>query len=103
MMEQILDNDGNVVLDLGFTTKAQRSTFVERAKRLGVAAEVHYLEAPTTLRRKRVERRNREKDPRVFSFEVTRQMFDFMEPRFERPSAEEMQNGKRIEIVESPD
>jgi len=97
---QILQTGGNVVLDLGFTTQAQRTAFLQKASGVGVAAEVHYLDAPEELRRTRVQRRNKTKDPRVYSFEVTKQMFDFMEPRFERPTATELRHGKRIESIE---
>lgn len=94
--QQILKLDGNVILDLGFTTQAQRREFADRARELDIEAEVHYLDAPAALRRTRVERRNREKDPAVYSFEVTDFMFDFMEPRFEVPSAEELRSGCTI-------
>ena len=80
-------------MDLGFTTKDQRAVFVERAKALGINAEVHYLDAPADVRRKRVEKRNNEKDPTVYSFDVDDMMFDFMEPRFEIPDAEELKYG----------
>ena len=43
--EQILSLSGDVVLDLGFTTKAQRNIFSDRAKSLGVKSEIHYLDA----------------------------------------------------------
>ena len=91
--EQILAIDGNVILDLGFTTKEQRELFSQRAAKLGIDAEVHYLDAPTDIRRKRVEKRNAEKDPDVYAFEVTEMMFDFMEPRFEIPDEDELKNG----------
>lgn len=99
--EQILGNKGNVVLDLGFTTKEQRKTFVDRAKRLGIYAEVHYLNAPTSVRRQRVAKRNAEKDPKIYSFKVTDQMFEFMEPRFEHPDRDELKNGIKIDTTEN--
>jgi len=95
--EQILAVRGNVVLDLGFTEKAQRERFAAPARALGIVPEVHHLDAPADVRMNRVDRRNREKDPAVYSFDVTRAMFDFMEPRFEVPDDEEMENGRRIE------
>jgi predicted kinase len=91
--EQILTLDGNVVLDLGFTTKEQRDVFSNRAKELGINAEIHYLDAPKDIRKKRVEKRNLEKDPTVYAFEVTDMMFNFMEPKFEAPSQEELKHG----------
>ena len=91
--EQILTLDGNVVLDLGFTTKEQRDVFSNRAKKLGINAEIHYLDAPKDIRKKRIEKRNLEKDPSVYAFEVTDMMFNFMEPKFEVPSQEELKHG----------
>lgn len=96
--QQILKNKGNVILDLGFTTKPQRDTFVEKSKKIGVPCEIHYLEVTTEVRRQRVKKRNSEKDPDVYAFEVTDQMFDFMEPRFEIPDHLELKGGKKIEI-----
>ena len=98
--EQILRNNGNVVLDLGFTTKAQRNTFIDHALKLGITAEVHYLDAPEEVRRQRVTKRNSEKDLQVYSFKVTDEMFDFMEPRFEVPDNDELLNGVKIDVGE---
>lgn len=94
--EQILILDGNVVLDLGFTTKAQRGHFAERARDVGFKPELHYLDAPKAVRKRRIERRNAEKDPAVYAFEVTDMMFNFMEPRFEVPDEDEMRDGCRV-------
>jgi len=94
--EQILNLDGNVVLDLGFTTKEQRGYFFGLAEKLGIAAELYYLNAPKEVRKKRVEKRNSEKDPGVYAFEVTDFMFDFMEPRYEAPDEQELANGRSI-------
>ncbi len=95
--EQILRLDGKVVLDLGFTSREQRMYFAKQAKGLDINAEIHYLNAPSHLRMKRVEQRNKEKDPAVYAFEVTRMMFEFMEPRFEKPNAEELEFGAVID------
>ena len=94
--EQILTINGNVVLDLGFTTKSQRDIFSERAKELGIDSEIHYLDASKDVRRKRIEKRNIEKDPNVYAFEVTDVMFNFMEPKFEVPNQEELKNGCKV-------
>lgn len=96
--EQVLALNGNVVLDLGFTTKAQREIFSDRAKKLSINPEIHYLDAPKDTRKKRVEKRNTEKDPSVYSFEVNSMMFNFMEPKFEIPDREELKNGCKINI-----
>ena len=94
--EQILALSGNVVLDLGFTTKAQRDFFSTRSTKLSVNSEIHYLYAHKDTRKQRVDKRNLEKDPAVYTFEVTDMMFDFMEPRFEAPDKEELKNGCKV-------
>ena len=98
--EQVLARGGNVVLDLGFTTRAQRRVFVERATLAGVPADIHYLDAPSEVRRRRVASRNAQKDPRVYAFDVTDPMFAFMEPRFEVPDESELADGKLVAIAD---
>ncbi len=97
--EQILALRGNVILDLGFTEKRQRDRFSDLARTLGIVSEVHYLDAPLDVRMKRVNRRNIEKDPEVYAFDVTELMFDFMEPKFEAPDEEELENGRLINAL----
>lgn len=96
--EQILSLGGNVILDLGFSTKAQRSVFSARAKVLNIFSEIHYLDAPKDIRKKRIEKRNADKDPSVYAFEVTDVMFNFMEPHFEIPDHQELKNGCKVNI-----
>ncbi|PCJ46492.1 MAG: hypothetical protein COA99_02745 [Moraxellaceae bacterium] len=96
--EQILAINGNVILDLGFTTKAQREIFSNRARELDIHAEVHYLDAPKGIRKQRVDKRNSEKDPAVYAFEVTDMMFNFMESKFEIPDQEELINGCTVNV-----
>jgi predicted kinase len=96
MSEQILALGGVVVLDLGFTTKAQRSMFVGLADSIGANSEIHCLSAPVDIRRARIKQRNIDKDPNLYSFEVTDFMFDFMEPKFEIPDESELHDGQEI-------
>lgn len=91
--KQILMLGGNVILDLGFSQKAQRRLFMARAEGVGVTPEVHYLDVPQEIRRQRVKQRNVDRPPDLYAFEVTDAMFDFMEPRFEAPDAEELAGG----------
>lgn len=95
--EQVLLLGGSVVLDLGFTEKKQRKIFSEKGSLLSINTEVHYLDAPLEVRKLRVEKRNAEKDPSVYTFDVTEFMFEFMEPRFEKPDAEELSFGLAID------
>ncbi|MEM7282604.1 MAG: ATP-binding protein [Pseudomonadota bacterium] len=96
LCQQILELDGNVILDLGFTTGEQRAYFVSKGEMLSFDAEIHFLDADVNTRRQRVKQRNTDKDPELYSFEVTDMMFDFIEPRFEAPSAEELKKGCTI-------
>lgn len=91
--KQILKLNGNVILDLGFTTKAQRDIFTSKASEIGVKSELHFLDVPRELRKKRVAERNANKDPELYAFEVTDMMFNFMEPKFQKPAEDELLNG----------
>jgi predicted kinase len=78
----------DAVLDLGFTQRAQRREWLEKAKAAGVECVLHVLEVDAEVRWERVLERNRGVSG-TYSFEVTREMFEFMEERWEAPSAEE--------------
>ncbi|HBN15944.1 MAG: hypothetical protein CMQ46_11790 [Gammaproteobacteria bacterium] len=95
--EQVLQSGGSVIWDLGFAEKSQRDLFVGLAKGIGAAPEIHYLDAPVAQRKERVRMRNINKDPKLYSFEVSTFMFEFMEPKFEVPAENELQSGKKIE------
>ena len=97
-IKQILAINGNVILDLGFTTKAQRDVFANRAREVGREPEIHDVDAAKDTRKHRVDKRNTEKDPSVYAFEVTDMMFNFMEPRFEVPDKEELKHGRKIDV-----
>ena len=78
----------DAVLDLGFTLKAQRMEWLEKARAAGVGCVLHVLEVDAEVRWERVEGRNLGLSG-TYSFEVTREMFEFMEARWEAPSVEE--------------
>lgn len=88
--------DGNVVLDLGFTTKVQRGVFSNRGAELKINAEIHYFDAPLDIRKQCVETRNQEKDLSVYAFEVTDMMFSFMESKFEISDHVELRHGLKV-------
>jgi predicted kinase len=94
--EQILKLNGNVILDLGFTRRKYRDRFKELSKRVNVDAEIHYLQAAIAIRKQRVKQRNADKNPSLYSFEITDFMFDFMEGKFEPPVVSELVNGRTI-------
>lgn len=94
--EQILQLKGKVILDLGFTTQKHLDRFKALSKAVGVEAEIHYLQAAIAVRKQRVKQRNADKDPSLYSFEITDFMFDFMEGKFEPPADAELINGRTI-------
>ena len=51
------------------------------------------MEVQKEVRKKRVEKRNTEKDPAVYVFQVTDMMFNVMAPRFEALNEEELNFG----------
>ncbi len=89
---QVLKSDSSVILDLGFTTKDQRRVFHRWAEDMNITPELHYLKASRKLRKLRVAKRNREKDPNLYAFEMTDTIFNFMEPKFEVPDTKELSN-----------
>jgi predicted kinase len=87
--KDVAKNGSNVVLDLGFMKVKNRLEFSNLAKEAGLTVQLHYVTAPLELRRARVLARNTDKGE-TFSFEVTPQMFDFMEGQFEPPTGAEL-------------
>ena len=86
---EIVRTGGTVVLDLGFMKVKSRSAFLSQAAANRHPAQLHFVNAPHDVRRKRVLARNVVKGE-TFSFEVTAPMFDFMEREFEPPTDQEL-------------
>lgn len=89
MAVQLAATGVSAVLDLGFTQREHRLAWLERAKAAGVSAQLEVVEVPAEVRWARVQERNRGASA-TFSFEVTREMFDMMEARWEMPDATEL-------------
>lgn len=87
----IAHNGGNVILDLGFMKQQDRTRFIYLAQEQQLLVRTHFVTAPHDLRRNRVLLRNKSKTD-TFSFEVTPEMFDFMEHQFEPPTNTELSN-----------
>lgn len=60
---QVLRNSMSVILDLGFHQREQRKQVYGWASAQNVNLVLHYLDASTEMRRKRVAKRNQEQDP----------------------------------------
>ena len=93
--ESIIKNGISVILEIGFGDFNSREYYRRWARSIGADVSVHYLDIPVEERRRRVKIRNEEKGP-TFAFEVTDEMFDYVETMFEPPNEDEMINGKRI-------
>jgi predicted kinase len=93
--EQLLAQNISVVLDFGFGDRPSREYHREWATALGAEVSLHFLDVPVEERRRRVHQRNAEKGS-TFAFEVTDQMFDYVETLFAPPTADELVNGLRV-------
>jgi predicted kinase len=98
---QVAGRGTPVVLDLGFSKAADRRRFAGLAAQAGLEVELHFLDVPAEARWTRVGRRNADKsETNQLPFDVTREMFDYVEGLWEPPSAQEMAdlNGRRISL-----
>jgi predicted kinase len=76
------------ILDLGFTQREQRDAWRQRAHAAGIAAQLHVIDPPASLRWQRVCERNAAATG-TYAFHVTREMFDAMESLWQPPTSEE--------------
>ena len=91
------------VLELGLTTAATRARYVALAREAGLGVKLHAVDAPVEERWRRVEGRNRsQQGPEQLPFEVTREMFDFVESMWEPPTDAELAGCDGVRIATSP-
>jgi len=88
----------DVILDLGFIKFEKREFFSELAKEIKTPIQIHYIKAPHKIRKNRVLERNIIKGD-TFSFEVTPEIFDFMEGEFEDPREKELKEAIIIDTA----
>lgn len=96
--KQILRCGGDVILDLGFMKVKNREAFLALAREMGVLTQLHYVDAPYSVRFKRVMERNNEKG-QTYSFSVTPMMFEFMEKEFEKPTETELREAVIVDTA----
>jgi len=90
------------VLDLGFTRAESRLRFAALARGAGLGVELHFIDVPAGERWRRVEARNAGKGGiRQLGFDVTREMFDFVEGAWEPPGGDEMRAYDRVTVAEA--
>ncbi|MEO1918793.1 MAG: AAA family ATPase [Paracoccaceae bacterium] len=84
------------IFDCGLTNRIERNIFVNWAEEHGISVQLYFRDVPTDVRWQRVQKRNAEQ-AETFQFEVTRDMFDFIESMWQAPDNEEMTRlkGKR--------
>lgn len=85
---QLAERSISSVLDIGFVNLVYRKKAYEKLGLQNLDYEVHFLDIPKDVRWQRVEQRNTKKGE-TFSFEVTREMFDFMEEHFDELTSQE--------------
>ena len=79
-----------VVLDWGFGSAKQRTHYAELAAQASLPVRLHVLDVPVEERWRRVRSRNDGRgESYQLPFDVTREMFDFVETLWEPPTAEE--------------
>ncbi len=79
----------DVILDFGFWAREEREDFRLRAKRLGAASEVHYLEVPEDELLRRLAARNSE--PSEKSFHISEEKMKPWIAFFQRPTPDELE------------
>ncbi len=75
--------DVSVIFDFGFWSKSDREAFVDWASDQGFDSEVHYLDVPFNICKKRAMNRNSNLDGK--SYEMTPEMLDLFWSWFEIP------------------
>ena len=92
LIKQLEEAKVDAILDLGLSKWKHREKFRNFAAKNNFEIQLHFLDIPSEIRRERVVKRNLEKGD-TFEFEVTDEMFEFMEAYFEAPTEEELLGG----------
>ncbi len=95
LIEQLETAKVDSILDVGLATLEHREKFRNFAATHGFKCQMHYLDIPKAVRYARVQKRNQEKGA-SFEFEVTEEMFEFMETWFQIPSPAELESAHII-------
>ncbi len=79
------------VLEIGLTSAEARNRCVALAREAGLSVRLHLVDAPREVRWERVQARNAEAGAAgQLPFELTREMFDFVETMWEPPTDAEL-------------
>ena len=88
LAQELLTLGQSVILENGFWTREERDELRLAARALGVAVELHYLEAPVEELWRRLELRNEE--PRPGTVPIKRSDLEKWAAQFEAPDAAEL-------------
>lgn len=80
---------GQAILDVAFTTRDERASLLEWASARNLLVFIHFLDISADIRWQRVLSRN-EVQGDTYAFPVSRDMFDFIEQRWQAPTADEL-------------
>jgi predicted kinase len=94
LARQLITLGVDVVLELGFFTRAQRTRIRELAAGEGIEVAIHVLEVPREERRERVRARNR--GSATFTIEVDDAMFDWAERYYEPLADDELRDARIV-------
>lgn len=97
--ERLVELNTPAIFDCGLTNRIERDIFVGWAEEHGYSVALHFRDVPEEIRWQRVQKRNAEQ-AETFQFEVTRDMFDFIESIWEAPSDEEMTRLSGVRITD---
>jgi predicted kinase len=89
LAQQLLQRGQSVVIEWGIWARYERDTLRERAREIGVAVELHYLDEPLAVLWERVRHRNEHGPPgtAIISYE---NLVDWSEHNFEAPTPDEL-------------
>ena len=82
----------SVILDYGFWAREEREDYRARARQLGAASEIHFLDVPPDELMRRLAQRNLQ--PAQASFVIPEAMMEPWIAFFQRPTADELKRRK---------
>lgn len=89
LCKQLIQRNSEVIFDLGLSKYSHRQKFRDLAAAQNVGCQLHYITADKNTRLQRVLARNTTK-PKTYSFDVSTEMFEFMENWVEEPNSDEL-------------
>jgi predicted kinase len=85
--EEFLRRGVDVILDDGFFLRSDRRDHAARARKLGSATAIHFIDTPLEVLRTRLVARNR--DPGEYHFEIAPEALDIIATLYEPPADDE--------------